>query len=426
MSKAAIQEIEEMLVGSGKLDFDEFEKHLNYFCPFEAIGMVRQEIRHAHFLCFLLDPNQSHPFGDLFLRTLLSEVASQFTITPPFKLMDLHFMNATNVIVYRERWNIDILVEIPKNSFDYLDKGLVFVIELKIDASESQDQLAKYRDRILKEYDEDEWLFCFAFLTPDTAEPSSKNAAYWTPVSLLETLSSFDASIEAKSITGRAFELYKDYRTMVQKHLEEDTELVELAKRIWSKHRKALETLLDYRPDKQAEIIDWIRQNPAETIGIVEGESNITLQPDTHGPRILRYVVKDWLEIDGFNSGDKNWVESASLLVVEITDWGQGRIRASFVLGPSADQDLRERIYSLAKLSHKNNEIKINRLTADPKGKYKHLSAIDIQTKEIYLKGEDEDISAEILAKDALKKFALFLSKDVLVYDQIIRKTLLK
>ena len=424
ISKETIQEIEEMLVGTGKLDFDKFEKHLNYFCPFEAIGMVRQEIRHAHFLCFLLDPNQSHPFGDLFLRTLLSEVATQFTITPPFKLMDLHFMNATNAIVYRERWNIDILIEIPKNSFDHLDKGLVLVIELKIDASESQHQLASYRDRVLDEYSKDEWQLCFVFLTPSRVEPSMQNADLWTPASLLDTLSSFDAAIETKSITSRAFELYKDYRSMVQKHLEEDAELVELAKRIWSKHRKALETLLDYRPDKQAEILDWIRRNVDEVVAKIEETSNIKLQPVTHGPRILRYVVKDWLEITGFNSGDESWVESASLLVLEIADWGEGRIRASFVLGPCENQDLRKQIYSLARESHEKNEIKINRLTAEPNGKFKHLSSMDIQTKDNYIKGEDQDISADELAKKALAKLAKFLKKDVPIYDQILKNAL--
>jgi len=413
--------IEALLTGSGRIDFEKFEKHLKYFCPFEAIGMVRQEIRHAHFLCFLLDPNQPHPFGDLFLRTLLLEVASQFSIEhPPFNLMDLHFMNATNAIIYRERWNIDILIEIPKSAFDNLDKGLVFVIELKIDASESEDQLAKYFSRVRDEYDDEKWCFCFAFLTPNAADPSLKNTKNWTPVSLLETLSSFDASIEAKSITGRAFELYKDYRSMVQKNLEEDTELADIAKRIWSKHGKALDTLLNYRPDKQAEIMDWMRKNPEEVIDLVQKQAGILLQPDTHGPRILRYVVANWLKIDGFDSGDKNWVESASLLVLEIQDWGEGRIRASFVLGPSENQEIREEIYKQARDSHDKGKIKITRLTATPQSKFKHLSTTDIQKKETYKKAEEEDSPADTLAKDALFKFADFLKKDAPQYEEII------
>lgn len=30
-------------------EFEELEKEIDVFCPFEAIGMVRQEIRHSHF-----------------------------------------------------------------------------------------------------------------------------------------------------------------------------------------------------------------------------------------------------------------------------------------------------------------------------------------------------------------------------------------
>lgn len=38
--------IEELLIGSGGEAFREIERRIFRFCPFEAIGMVRQEVRH--------------------------------------------------------------------------------------------------------------------------------------------------------------------------------------------------------------------------------------------------------------------------------------------------------------------------------------------------------------------------------------------
>jgi hypothetical protein len=52
--------------------FADLERELNIFCPFEAVGVVRQEIRHAHFLAYYLDPNRPHGFGDACLRAFLT------------------------------------------------------------------------------------------------------------------------------------------------------------------------------------------------------------------------------------------------------------------------------------------------------------------------------------------------------------------
>jgi hypothetical protein len=49
-------------------DLERLESLLNQFNIFEAVGMVRQEIRHSHFLAFLLNPSASHRLRDIFLK----------------------------------------------------------------------------------------------------------------------------------------------------------------------------------------------------------------------------------------------------------------------------------------------------------------------------------------------------------------------
>ena len=61
--------LESLFVGNEL--FEQVEQHLGVFCPFEAVGMVRQEVRHANFLRYCLDPQRPHGFGTDCLRALM-------------------------------------------------------------------------------------------------------------------------------------------------------------------------------------------------------------------------------------------------------------------------------------------------------------------------------------------------------------------
>ncbi len=54
-------------------DFRRLRKLLDRFNIFEAIGVVRQELRHSDLLAFFLDPKGSHGLGDAFVKRLLQE-----------------------------------------------------------------------------------------------------------------------------------------------------------------------------------------------------------------------------------------------------------------------------------------------------------------------------------------------------------------
>ncbi|WP_008316520.1 PD-(D/E)XK nuclease family protein [Leptolyngbya sp. PCC 6406] len=55
-------------------DLEELEAKIFRFNIFEAVGMVRQEIKHSNFIQFLLNPAEKHQLDDLFLKELLIEV----------------------------------------------------------------------------------------------------------------------------------------------------------------------------------------------------------------------------------------------------------------------------------------------------------------------------------------------------------------
>jgi hypothetical protein len=81
-------------------DLERLEALLDRFNVFEAIGAVRQEVRHSDFLAFLLDPQQSHGLGDLFAtrllqRSLRTAPATVESVTP----IDLELWNLATLEV---------------------------------------------------------------------------------------------------------------------------------------------------------------------------------------------------------------------------------------------------------------------------------------------------------------------------------------
>ncbi len=75
--------LEVFILNNPELEY--LETKIGQFNIFEAVGMVRQEIRHSHFLAFLLNPSENHGLDDLFLKQLLIHTLSRAD-SAPFKL----------------------------------------------------------------------------------------------------------------------------------------------------------------------------------------------------------------------------------------------------------------------------------------------------------------------------------------------------
>ena len=125
-------------------DLSLLESKLSSFNIFEAVGMTRQEIRHSYFLSFLLNPSESHYFGDLFLKKFLISSLLSFK-NPPFSAISIDVANLEDAEVKREYKNIDILI------YSSSEK-IVVAIENKVDSSEHSDQLNKYREIIESDF----------------------------------------------------------------------------------------------------------------------------------------------------------------------------------------------------------------------------------------------------------------------------------
>ena len=63
-------------------DLDQLEALLTQFNIFEALVVIRQDLRHSEFLAFLLDPRQNHGLGGHFPVTPASKGASRRALRP--------------------------------------------------------------------------------------------------------------------------------------------------------------------------------------------------------------------------------------------------------------------------------------------------------------------------------------------------------
>jgi hypothetical protein len=70
---AAFQRMLEEFV-AGNVDLQRLENALRKFNLFDSLKLVWQEVKHSDFLAYLLDPQQNHGLGDIFLKSLLQSV----------------------------------------------------------------------------------------------------------------------------------------------------------------------------------------------------------------------------------------------------------------------------------------------------------------------------------------------------------------
>jgi hypothetical protein len=180
-------------------DLERLEALLDQFNIFESVGAVRQELRHSDFLAFLLNPQQPHGLGDVFLRRFLQRTLRVFTPgEAPVTPIDLDVWSLDGTITLREWQNVDILV---------LDEAhnLAVLIENKIGTYEHSNQLQRYYETVQAHYPA--WHIVAIYLTPEGDSPSDPR---YVPVDYALICDVLEQLAESRSSTFGNHALYAD------------------------------------------------------------------------------------------------------------------------------------------------------------------------------------------------------------------------
>ena len=307
------------------------EERTSQFNIFEALGIVRQEIRHSNFLAWLMNPAQAHGLGDSFLKAFLMKTSVKArmrgieTISP----VDVDVWDLTETEIRREWKNIDILL------VEYT-KRFICLIENKIYSSEHSDQLRCYREVVEREFRD--YTRHYVLLNVSGEEPS--DSEYYVGVTYDEVCDVIERLLKmrASTIGDEVTIALSHYVTMIRRRVMPDREIQELCRRIYSKHRAALDLIYEHRPDRQAEIRDAL-------LKMIKADPDFTLVRSSK--EFIDFFPKLW---DRPELQRGTWSKTAMMVLFQFmnsSQWNPNSLGFGLLVGPG-DENVRRQIYEAA------------------------------------------------------------------------------
>lgn len=222
-------------------DLAKLNGRLGTFDLFRVLRIERAEIRHSNVLAWLLTPGETHGLGDVFLRRFLSRLLLEndgidVRLTPA----QVELTRFDDVEVLREWKHIDILVRSRNDPW-------CLVIENKIGSKESPGQLRKYADIVKSELPGYEVIPVYLTLEGDEPADEGEDPGF-IPLSHAQVLELADTIVSQNRsrIPEDAMFFLKHYLATLRRVTMEDQELVDLCKRIYQKHRSAIDLIVEY------------------------------------------------------------------------------------------------------------------------------------------------------------------------------------
>ena len=276
------------------INFDKLDLELKNPNIFHILKISNTEIRHSNFLSWLLDPSQSHKMGDIFLKRFLREVFSSDKFDK-LNQVDVEGMNLTDVQIYREWKNIDILIVL---------NDIVVCVENKILTKEHSNQLQRYRKIVEENFPNLKRIF--VYLTP-FGDISENESDIYEPISyvfVVETLERI-LKVYSSSLNDLVRTYIKDYIIMIKREIMKTDESIELSRKIYQNHRELLDFIYENKPDLSDHFIKILKEEMKKR-GWIEGSTN------KHYVRFYTEKIKDFIH---YNKTVKNgWKKNESFL----------------------------------------------------------------------------------------------------------------
>lgn len=224
-------------------ELEELSARLAKFNAFRVLRIERAEIRHSNVLAWLLDPAGSHGLGRTVLRRMLSSILLDAgKNVDSVSAAHIELMDFSDVEIRREWRNIDLLVI----CHDETDR-LVFLVENKLLSGEHSDQLRRYMNVARAEFPDYSIVPVYLTLQGDEPSEDAGEAGYipWSHVQLLNTLELIGQQ-RRDQLTPDVAAFLGDYLSTLRGITMQDEELVDLCKRIYRKHREAIELIVEH------------------------------------------------------------------------------------------------------------------------------------------------------------------------------------
>jgi hypothetical protein len=302
--EADYEALNELIVNCA--DFERLEALLGGFNLFQVLKFEHGEIRHSNVLAWILDPQESHGLGALFLKKWLMraihESAGEADV--PVSAVDIDGWQLVSVEVRREWRNIDLLLILVFAS----GRQWVVCIENKILSTQHGNQLQRYRRIVETEFAAAERRL-YLFLTKGEEEP--EDPAY-IKASYTQVHKALRDCLESRShaIGDEPRVLLNNYLRLLEEKFMDESEIARTALRIYQQHRRALDVIFEHRPDNLRMASEKIKALIAEHAE----EMGIQIEPSTKA--FIRFIPKSWNHPG--NTHGSGWAGSSRTVLFEL------------------------------------------------------------------------------------------------------------
>jgi len=381
--------LEEFIINNKSLE--RLENIVNDFNIFTSLNLINNETRHSNFLSWLMNPKENHNLKDYFLSSLLKVIsirASSLGIKTP-SIFDIDNWSFIGTEVLREWRNIDILIKDD-------DHKLICVIENKIYSKEHSGQLRRYKEIVEQEYPDYQKMFVYLTIEGDEASEDEYMSINYHDITKIIT---HIIDNKKTSIGEEILIFISHYREMFRRYIMENSEIQEICRKIYSRHKKALDLIFEYKPDLLMEINECLTE-------IIKNDSDLIL--DFSSKSFIRFITK---KLDFIPRKGEGWTKSERILLFEFKNNLNG-VALYLIIGPGP-KEIREKLCKIAKNKLKLFNVANRKFT----GQWFSIYKKPIVKANNY---EDKDISE--IKKHLKEKIESFKINDLVKIEKEIEK----
>ena len=281
-------------------DLAELERLLAEFNLFRLLGLGSYEETHSRVLAWLLNPRENHRLGAAFLNRFLAA-------TMP---LDGAGADGSAAQVQREWHNA---VDGQQGFLDLLirDEGQRFLcaIENKVYSGEHSGQLTRYRRALENRYPD--FTRRYLFLSPwGTLAQDAVERGHWQSVDygIIRQLVDEVAQDFADSSSAEVPAFLRQYANVLRRDILGDTEVRDLARKIYAEHSAAIELIYQHKPNPQSETQEILKE-------IIENQAG--WKPELRHPQreFTRFFPEAWPGFQVFRIGT-GWLPHSNALVL--------------------------------------------------------------------------------------------------------------
>lgn len=309
-------------------ELEQLEEFVGDFNIFTALDIVNNEKRHSNFLSWLMNPKESHGLGDYFLISFLKNIsfkASSLGMEGP-SIFDRDSWNLDDAEILKEWRNIDILIRCDNQKF-------ICVIENKIHSKEHSEQLRRYKDIIKREYPDYKKLF--VYLTVEGDIPSESE---YMPLSYSDIVPLIEHIIGSKKnkLGSEILAFISHYKEMLRRYVMKDSEIQEICRKVYKRHKKALDLIFEYKPDKLLEIHDCL-------MDLIQKDPDLILEDSSKS--FIRFIPKN---LDFIPKEGSGWTPKIKRILLFELNNNPNSVDLYLIIGPGP-QKIRKKLYDIAR-----------------------------------------------------------------------------